>query len=186
MRPIELAPVKHCLPVTGDWSWRYGTHTHRLTHTLYKHRKVLTPSSNLELQTITGLTVKKPKMKKRGHAVGCLGCWVFGGSDDGGVGRLTLLRNSCCGNKMFSKMLVKNYIVHIDLYWVIAQKQEQTPIHHAPSTVKHNFNGVIFSSSSPLTLNTHFDSSLLLSTGVHGGWVGVGEFITQCIPIEKL
>lgn len=54
--------------------WHTHTQTHK--HTLYKHRKVLTPNSNLELQTITGLAVTKPKMKKGGHAVGCLGLVV--------------------------------------------------------------------------------------------------------------
>lgn len=91
----------------------WHTHTHAHKHTLYKHRKVLTPNSNLELQAITGLTVTKPKMKKRGHAVGCLGWWEFGCSDDGGAGRLALLWNSS-----FHSWLRQQNVFHDAWRWI--------------------------------------------------------------------
>lgn len=53
MRAIELGPVKDCLPVLrspgtdhGDTAHTHAQiHTNTYTHTLYKHRKVLTPNS---------------------------------------------------------------------------------------------------------------------------------------------
>lgn len=68
MRPIELTPVMHCLPAVKSPGTDHGDMAN--THMLYKHRKVLTPNSNLKLQTITGVTVTKPKLGKRGHTVG--------------------------------------------------------------------------------------------------------------------
>lgn len=71
MRPIEPAPVKHCLPLLktpgSDRGDMARTHTHTNTQE--------SADTQVQPQTITGLAAIKPEMLKTGQAQGCLSLW---------------------------------------------------------------------------------------------------------------
>lgn len=126
-------------------------HTHAQKHTLYKHRKVLTPNSNLELQAITGLTVTKPKIRKkrsRSRVFGMVGVWLQWRWRGWAVN--SALNLFCC----FETWLRLQNVFHDagdnfhsvcwDLHKGITQKRTKTPSHQMPPKFKHNFNGIIF------------------------------------------
>lgn len=144
MRPIELAPVKRCLPVLRSPGTDHGdmAHTHTKAqaqkHMQYKQRKVLTPSSNFGLQTITGLTAAKPKVKKRGHRVGCLVGWMVNSASKLFLYFPTWLWEQ---NVFYDEF----HSVCRDMYGVITQKRQKHPfIKWMSATVKHGFNSIIF------------------------------------------
>lgn len=171
MRPIELAPVKHCLRALRSPGTDRGdmAHTHRLANTRSTNtEKCWHPTAILSLGPITGLRVTKPKMTKRGHTVVCLGWWI---------GWLTLAPGPDCGNSLTvsHNACDEFHSVCWDLYRVI--KQRKTETHSFIICLQQSSMNSIasFFLKTSLTLNTYLDSSLLLSTGVHGGWGGINH-----------
>lgn len=148
MRPIELAPVKHCLPVlrSPGTDHRDMAHTQAHKHTLYKQWK----SADTQQQSQVAshyLTQSNKARKIKEKEVTQWGVWV-GGSDNGGVSAVNFaLKNLFffffrpdCGNKMFFKMLPKKFQCLLRLVGQLHKnRQKYTHSSRALSTLKHHF-----------------------------------------------
>lgn len=164
MRPLSLPQLNTVCQYLGHQRLMVEirhTDVRARKHTLFKHRKVLTPNSNLKLQAITRLSNKKPKWRKE------VTQWGFARHGGGGDGALTdWLRQQ----NAFRDGVFANYT-----------RQTKTAIHQIPPAVKRDFSGLIFFKKTPLTPITHFNSSVAASTAAHTRQMGVNPAIRYSI-----
>lgn len=139
---IEPAPVKHCLPALRPPEADGGDTAHRRKrtrkHTLFKHRKVLTPNSSLRLRSITRPTATKSQNRERRSGGGA--------SLDGGEGNRMPSATRCL------------LITQIDKKQPFIKSLQQS----------NTISAALFFKKTSLTPSTHFYSSVSASTAAQG------------------
>lgn len=116
MRPIELAPVKHCLPVLKSPGTDHGdiahTHTGSQTHAVQTQESADTQQQSRVANHYWTHSNKAQNEEKRSRSrvFGLVGGW-WGWAVNSALKFCSFAFRPDCGNKMFSKMLVMNSTV---------------------------------------------------------------------------